>query len=161
MTETVMLVNMGNCPHCDHGEGLASRPAPYPLFSLANQTGGCASLAPGYSLRPLTGPAIRASFRIRKEDGLGPTVLRVGNSQALPEDTYFRKGRRSPSSRLDNVTLLSVAEVCARVWTCFAANPKIDLSKDHLGFICEDRFTFGDECTWPAEVILTTRSPLQ
>ena len=31
VTERVTLVNMGNQPHRDNGEGLAATPAPYPL----------------------------------------------------------------------------------------------------------------------------------
>lgn len=31
VTATVTLVNMGNQPHRDNGEGLAATPAPYPL----------------------------------------------------------------------------------------------------------------------------------
>ena len=31
VTARVMLVNMGNQPHRDNGEGLAATPAPYPL----------------------------------------------------------------------------------------------------------------------------------
>jgi hypothetical protein len=45
VTERVMLVNMGNGPHCDYGEGLpALRAAPYPLLIFRNPYPG---LTPG------------------------------------------------------------------------------------------------------------------
>jgi hypothetical protein len=44
-----MLVNMGNLPHCDNGEGLAYA-CPLPAFSLFTSNQGFASLTPGYYL---------------------------------------------------------------------------------------------------------------
>ncbi len=66
---------------------------PFRAFSLANQTGGCASLAPGYSLRPLRGLSSGPhDVYGRKEDLLEPTVSRVGYSQGFAGGYLLTRG---------------------------------------------------------------------